>query len=150
EEPPAESGASEATVTPTPAPREQKPRNRQEGPPRPPKPKGPPPPPKPHPADEHLAQLAYVIVNEAAATVYSVSPVGREEFPAFDDKVRGTISIGRRLQDPLAELVKIEPQNIGVGLYQHDVNPKQLKESLEGVIASCVNFVGVDLNTASI
>ncbi len=89
-------------------------------------------------------------MNEAGASVYSVSPVGREEFPDFDDKVRGTISIGRRLQDPLAELVKIEPQNIGVGLYQHDVNPKQLKESLEGVIASCVNFVGVDLNTASI
>ena len=91
-----------------------------------------------------------MIVNEAGASVYSASPVGREEFPDFDDKVRGTISIGRRLQDPLAELVKIEPQNIGVGLYQHDVNPKQLKESLEGVIASCVNFVGVDLNTASI
>ena len=91
-----------------------------------------------------------MIVNEAGASVYSVSPVGREEFPDFDDKVRGTISIGRRLQDPLAELVKIEPQNIGVGLYQHDVNPKQLKESLEGVIASCVNFVGVDLNTASV
>ncbi len=117
---------------------------------RPQKPKGPPPPPRPHQADAQLAQLAYVIVNEAGASVYSVSPVGREEFPEFDDKVRGTISIGRRLLDPLAELVKIEPQNIGVGLYQHDVNPKQLKDSLEGVIASCVNFVGVDLNTASI
>ena len=117
---------------------------------RPQKPKGPPPPPRPHAADEQLSQLAYVIVNEAGASVYSVSPVGREEFPDFDDKVRGTISIGRRLLDPLAELVKIEPQNIGVGLYQHDVNPKQLKESLEGVIASCVNFVGVDLNTASV
>ena len=101
-----------------------------------PKPRQPPPPPRPHPADAQLAQLAYVIVNEAGASVYSVSPVGREEFPDFDDKVRGTISIGRRLQDPLAELVKIEPQNIGVGLYQHDVNPKQLKESLEGVISS--------------
>ena len=129
--------------------REGRSKNR-DNPPRPPKPKGPPPPPKPHPADEQLAQLAYVIVNEAGASVYSVSPVGREEFPDSDDKVRGTVSIGRRLQDPLAELVKIEPQNIGVGLYQHDVNPKQLKESLEGVIASCVNFVGVDLNTASI
>jgi len=132
---------------PGPGPRQ---RPKQDHPPRPPKPKGPPPPPKPHPADAQLAQLAYVIVNEAGASVYSVSPVGREEFPDFDDKVRGTISIGRRLQDPLAELVKIEPQNIGVGLYQHDVNPKQLKESLEGVIASCVNFVGVDLNTASV
>ena len=140
----------EPSPAPKPGPREQKPRNKADHPPRPPKPKGPPPPPKPHPADAQLAQLAYVIVNEAGASVYSVSPVGREEFPDFDDKVRGTISIGRRLQDPLAELVKIEPQNIGVGLYQHDVNPKQLKESLEGVIASCVNFVGVDLNTASV
>ena len=83
-----------------------------------------------------LAQLAYVIVNEAGASVYSASPVGREEFPEFDATLRGTISIGRRLQDPLTELVKIEPQNIGVGLYQHDVNPKQLKESLEAVIES--------------
>ncbi|WP_435007779.1 Tex-like N-terminal domain-containing protein [Tundrisphaera lichenicola] len=145
-----------AEATPTEAPkkpprdREARQKNKQDQPPRPPKPRQPPPPPKPHPADAQLAQLAYVIVNEAGASVYSVSPVGREEFPDFDDKVRGTISIGRRLQDPLAELVKIEPQNIGVGLYQHDVNPKQLKESLEGVIASCVNFVGVDLNTASV
>ena len=118
--------------------------------PRPPKPKGPPPPPRPHAADPILAQLSYVIVNEAGASVYSASPVGREEFPDFDATTRGTISIGRRLQDPLSELVKIEPQNIGVGLYQHDVNPKQLKETLESVIESCVNFVGVDLNTASI
>ena len=103
--------------------------------PRPPRPKQPPRPPEPHPADARLAQLAYVIVNEAGASVYSASPVGREEFPDFDATLRGTISIGRRLQDPLAELVKIEPQNIGVGLYQHDVNPKQLKESLEAVIA---------------
>ena len=146
-----ESSEPAAAAPAAPTPREPKPpRNKQDHPPRPPKPKGPPPPPKPHPADEQLSQLAYVIVNEAGASVYSVSPVGREEFPDFDDKVRGTISIGRRLQDPLAELVKIEPQNIGVGLYQHDVNPKQLKESLEGVIASCVNFVGVDLNTASV
>ncbi len=113
-------------------------------------PKGPPPPPAPHPADPVLARLAYVIVNEAGASVYSASPVGKEEFPDFDATLRGTISIGRRLQDPLSELVKIEPQNIGVGLYQHDVNPKQLKESLESVIESCVNFVGVDLNTASV
>ena len=118
--------------------------------PRPPRPKQPPRPPEPHPADARLAQLAYVIVNEAGASVYSASPVGREEFPEYDATLRGTISIGRRLQDPLSELVKIEPQNIGVGLYQHDVNPKQLKESLETVIASCVNFVGVDLNTASV
>jgi uncharacterized protein len=94
--------------------------------------------------------LAYVIVNEAGASVYSASPVGREEFPNFDATLRGTISIGRRLQDPLSELVKIDPQHVGVGLYQHDVPARQLKESLEGVIESCVNAVGVDLNTASV
>ncbi len=114
---------------------------------------GPPPvpePPRPHPADAQLAQLAYVVVNEAGASVYSTSQVGRDELPELDATLRSGISIGRRLQDPLAELVKIEPQSIGVGLYQHDVNPKQLKETLESVIASCVNFVGVDLNTASV
>src|SRR5208282_2799435 len=103
----------------------------------------PPTPPAPHAADPLLAQLAYVIVNEAGASVYSTSQIGREELPEFDATLRSAISIGRRLQDPLAELVKIEPQNIGVGLYQHDVNPKQLKETLEAVISSCVNFVGV-------
>ncbi len=110
----------------------------------------PPTPPQPHPADTLLAQLAYVIVNEAGASVYSTSQVGRDELPEFDPTLRSSISIGRRLQDPLSELVKIEPQNIGVGLYQHDVNPKQLKETLDSVISSCVNFVGVDLNTASV
>jgi uncharacterized protein len=99
---------------------------------------------------EKLPEMAYVIVNEAGASVYSASAVGREEFPDFDATLRGTISIGRRLQDPLSELVKVDPQNIGVGLYQHDVSPKQLKESLEGVVESCVNQVGVDLNTASV
>jgi uncharacterized protein len=94
--------------------------------------------------------LAYVIVNEAGASVYSASAVGREEFPDYDATLRGTISIGRRLQDPLSELVKIDPQNIGVGLYQHDVNPRHLKDSLEAIIESCVNQVGVDLNTASV
>ena len=116
-------------------------------------PQGPPPPqapPRPHPADALLAQLAYVVVNEAGASVYSTSQVGRDELPDADATLRSGISIGRRLQDPLAELVKIEPQNIGVGLYQHDINPKHLKESLETVISSCVNFVGVDLNTASV
>lgn len=112
-------------------------------------------PPAPPPPDlsslpEPSAELAYIIVNEAGASVYSASPVGREEFPNFDATLRGTISIGRRLQDPLSELVKIDPQNIGVGLYQHDVNPRHLKESLEGVIESSVNHVGVDLNTASV
>ncbi len=121
--------------------------------PRPKQPSSPPPPqtpPAPHPADALIAQLAYVIVNEAGASVYSTSQSGREELPEFDPTLRSGISIGRRLQDPLSELVKIEPQNIGVGLYQHDVNPKQLKETLESVISSCVNFVGVDLNTASV
>jgi uncharacterized protein len=99
---------------------------------------------------EQLPEMAYVIVNEAGASVYSASVVGREEFPDYDATLRGTISIGRRLQDPLSELVKVEPQHIGVGLYQHDVSPKQLKESLEGVVESCVNQVGVDLNTASV
>jgi uncharacterized protein len=99
---------------------------------------------------EKLPELAYVIVNEAGASVYSTSPVGKEEFPEHDATLRGTISIGRRLQDPLSELVKIDPPSIGVGLYQHDVNPKHLKESLEAVVESCVNQVGVDLNTASV
>jgi uncharacterized protein len=71
-----------------------------------------------------------VIVNEAGASVYSTSPVGREEFPQLDATLRGTISIGRRLQDPLSELVKIDPQHVGVGLYQHEVNPRHLRESL--------------------
>jgi uncharacterized protein len=96
------------------------------------------------------ADLAYVIVNEAGASVYSASAVGREEFPDFDATLRGTISIGRRLQDPLSELVKIDPQSIGVGLYQHDIRHKHLKESLEAIVESSVNHVGIDLNTASV
>jgi uncharacterized protein len=94
--------------------------------------------------------LAYVVVNEAGASVYSVSPAGREEFPEYDATLRGTISIGRRLQDPLSELVKVDPQNIGIGLYQHDMSRKELTESLDEVVESCVNQVGVDLNTASV
>jgi uncharacterized protein len=110
-----------------------------------------PPPPNPLAGlPDALAELAYVIVNEAGASVYSASPVGREEFPNFDATLRGTISIGRRLQDPLSELVKIDPQHVGVGLYQHDVSPRQLRESLDAVVESCVNAVGVDLNTASV
>jgi uncharacterized protein len=93
--------------------------------------------------------VAYVIVNEAGASVYSTSPLGREEFPEYDATLRGAISIGRRLQDPLSELVKIDPANIGVGLYQHDVKAKHLRTSLDAVVESCVNYVGVDLNTAS-
>lgn len=99
---------------------------------------------------EPPADLAYVIVNEAGARDYATSPLGREEFPDVDAALRSTISIGRRLQDPLGELVKIDPQHVGVGLYQHDVHPKFLKESLEEVIESCVNHVGVDLNTAGV
>lgn len=98
---------------------------------------------------EAAAELAYVIVNEAGASVYSASPVGKEEFPSYDATTRGTISIGRRLQDPLSELVKIDAQHVGVGLYQHDLNTKHLRESSDAVIESCVNTVGVDLNTAS-
>ncbi|HMP18478.1 MAG TPA: helix-hairpin-helix domain-containing protein, partial [Gemmatales bacterium] len=99
--------------------------------------------------EEALPGVAYIIVNEAGASHYSTSPTAREEFPNYDATARGTISIGRRLQDPLSELVKIDPQNLGVGLYQHDIAEKRLKESLEGVVESCVNYVGVDLNTAS-
>ena len=90
-----------------------------------------------------------VLVSEAGASVYSASDVAREEFPALDVTVRGAISIARRLQDPLAELVKVEPRSIGVGQYQHDVSPGALQRSLEAVVDSCVNQVGVDLNTAS-
>lgn len=90
-----------------------------------------------------------VIVNESGASIYSASKVAIEEFPDLDITVRGAISIGRRLQDPLAELVKIEPKSIGVGQYQHDVDQKLLKKKLEETIESCVNYVGVDLNTAS-
>jgi uncharacterized protein len=93
--------------------------------------------------------VAYVIVNEAGASVYSTSPLGREELPKYDATLRGAISIGRRLQDPLSELVKIDPANIGVGMYQHDVKAKHLRTSLDAVVESCVNYVGVDLNTAS-
>ncbi|MFT5886190.1 MAG: hypothetical protein ACI9IP_002654 [Arcticibacterium sp.] len=89
------------------------------------------------------------VVSEQGASIYSASAVAREEFPNKDVIVRGAISIGRRLKDPLAELVKIDPKSIGVGQYQHDVNPKQLKESLDTVVESCVNSVGVELNTAS-
>ncbi len=98
---------------------------------------------------EHVPDVRYVIVNEAGASIYSASTVARDEFPDLDATARGTISIGRRLQDPLSELVKIDPQHIGVGMYQHDVSAKQLQESLDQVIESCVNYVGVDLNTSS-
>jgi uncharacterized protein len=94
-------------------------------------------------------QGAYVIVNEAGASVYSASPLARDELPDMDVSMRGAVSIARRLQDPLAELVKIEPRSVGVGLYQHDVDQKKLAEALDAVVESAVNHVGVDLNTAS-
>jgi len=95
------------------------------------------------------SNIPVVMVNESGASVYSASEVARQEFPDLDVTVRGAISIARRLQDPLAELVKIDPKSIGVGQYQHDVNQPSLKKSLEAVVESCVNNVGVDLNTAS-
>ncbi|MDP4127315.1 MAG: Tex family protein [Bacillota bacterium] len=91
----------------------------------------------------------FILVSEAGASVYSASKLAGEEFPDFDLSLRSAVSIARRLQDPLAELVKIEPKAVGVGQYQHDVQPKRLEESLHGVVESCVNAVGVDLNTAS-
>ena len=93
--------------------------------------------------------VKYVIVNEAGASVYSASKLAAEEFPKFDVGQRSAVSIARRLQDPLAELVKIDPRSIGVGQYQHDMNQKNLSETLGGVVEDCVNKVGVDLNTAS-
>jgi len=96
-----------------------------------------------------LPNLQVIMVNESGASVYSASPVAREEFPDQDVTVRGSVSIGRRLVDPLAELVKIDPKAIGVGQYQHDVDQGALKRSLDDVVSSCVNAVGVEVNTAS-
>ena len=96
-----------------------------------------------------MRDLRYMIVNEAGASVYSASPLARAELPDLDVSLRGAVSIARRAQDPLAELVKIEPKSIGIGLYQHDVDQKKLTESLQVVVESVVNAVGVDLNTAS-
>ena len=95
-------------------------------------------------------EVAYMIVNEAGASVYSASPLGAEEFPDYDVTTRSAVSIARRLQDPLAELIKIDPKSIGVGQYQHDMNEKRLDATLAGVLEDCVNSVGVDLNTASV
>ncbi len=98
---------------------------------------------------ENKLPLEYIIVSEAGASVYSASPLAKEEFPDYDLSLRSAVSIARRLQDPLAELVKIDPKSIGVGQYQHDIQSKVLEGSLGGVVESCVNTVGVDLNTAS-
>ncbi|MDP2808374.1 MAG: helix-hairpin-helix domain-containing protein, partial [bacterium] len=100
-------------------------------------------------AENKGIKLQPVVVSESGASVYSASDLAREEFPDLDVSVRGAVSIARRLQDPLAELVKIDPKSIGVGQYQHDVNQPKLKQSLHETVESCVNFVGVDLNTAS-
>ena len=99
--------------------------------------------------NEHGAHLSYMIVSEAGASVYSASKLGAEEFPQYDVNLRSAVSIARRLQDPLAELVKIEPKAIGVGQYQHDMPEKELSAALDRVVEDCVNAVGVDLNTAS-
>jgi uncharacterized protein len=98
---------------------------------------------------KHNIKCHYIIVNEAGASVYSASAVAKKEFPDLEASQRGNISIGRRLLDPLAELVKIDPKSIGVGLYQHDVDQKHLAKKLDDVVESCVNYVGVDVNTAS-
>ena len=98
---------------------------------------------------EEKLKVKYLIVNEAGASVYSASKIAAEEFPELDVTVRGAISIGRRIQDPLAELVKIDPKSIGVGMYQHDVNQSKLDESLDNVISHVVNNVGANINTAS-
>ena len=94
-------------------------------------------------------KLQVFSVSEDGASVYSASTIAREEFPEYDVTVRGAVSIGRRLLDPLAELVKIDPKSIGVGQYQHDVNQSELKKSLDQTVENCVNQVGVNLNTAS-
>ncbi len=98
---------------------------------------------------EENREVSYVVTSEAGASVYSASQLATQEYPDLDVTVRGAISIGRRLQDPLAELVKIDPKSIGVGQYQHDIDQKKLDESLTGVVEDCVNSVGVDLNTAT-
>ena len=102
-----------------------------------------------HQENSRGAKLSYMIVSEAGASVYSASKLAAEEFPQFDVNLRSAVSIARRLQDPLAELVKIEPKSIGVGQYQHDCPPKQLEAALDAVVEDCVNAVGVDVNTAS-
>ncbi len=93
--------------------------------------------------------LQVFVVSEAGASVYSASKIARDEFPSYDVTVRGAVSIGRRLSDPLAELVKIDPKSIGVGQYQHDVDQTQLKNELDSTVMKCVNSVGINLNTAS-
>jgi len=99
--------------------------------------------------DNHLSGVSYMVISEAGASVYSASKLAAQEFPDYDVNLRSAVSIARRMQDPLSELVKIDPKAIGVGQYQHDLPQSQLSETLNGVVESCVNAVGVDLNTAS-
>lgn len=97
----------------------------------------------------HSKSLQYCIVSENGASIYSCSDVAKQEFPKMDVNLISAVSIARRLSDPLAELVKIEPKHLGIGMYQHDINEKYLMESLNEVVSECVSFVGVDINTAS-
>lgn len=97
----------------------------------------------------HSKSIQYCIVSENGASIYSCSEVAKQEFADLDVNLISAVSIARRLSDPLAELVKIEPKHLGVGMYQHDINEKQLTESLNEVVTECVSFVGVDINTAS-
>ena len=96
------------------------------------------------------AKIRYSIVSEQGASIYSCSEIAKKEFPNMDMNEISAVSIARRLNDPLSEYVKIEPRHIGVGMYQHDINEKQLTESLNDVVSECVSYVGVDINTASI
>lgn len=98
----------------------------------------------------HSKSVQYCIVSENGASIYSCSDIAKQEFPNMDVNLISAASIARRLSDPLAELVKIEPKHLGVGMYQHDINEKNLMESLNEVVMECVSFVGVDINTASV
>jgi len=95
----------------------------------------------------HPHDLQYTIINEAGASIYSCSPEAKEEFPHLDPNVISAISLGRRLQDPMTEYIRVSPQHLGIGMYQHDISLKKLKSSLEDIVTECVSFVGVDLNT---
>lgn len=98
----------------------------------------------------HLKSVRYCTVSEDGASVYSCSDIAKREFPNMDINLISAVSIARRLSDPLAELVKIEPKHLGVGMYQHDIDDKYLMETLDEVVMECVSFVGVDINTASV
>jgi uncharacterized protein len=143
--------APKGTKPPTPAPDLLRPPKgtKTEPAPKPIKIRQPPPPPEPHTADPQLATLSYVIVNEAGASAYASSPLGRDELPDSDGPTRCAVSLGRRIQDPIAELSKIEPSQLAVGVHAIDPNSKSLKPYLEDTVETCVNRVGVDLNKAT-